>query len=52
MFEPRVIEFEQKRIGMRFLTRAPDMSEEMVEQGADKFAERYVRCYRIWDGQC
>lgn len=28
---------------MRFLLRAPDMAEEMVEQGADKFAERYVR---------
>lgn len=42
LFEPRVIEFEQKRAGMRFLMRAPDMAEEMVEQGADKFSERYV----------
>ena len=45
LFEPRVIEFEQKRAGMRFLTRAPDMAEEMVEQSADKLAERYVRSY-------
>lgn len=42
LFEPRVIEFEQKRAGMRFLMRAPDMAEEMVEQSADKFSERYV----------
>ncbi len=27
---------------MRFLMRAPDMIEEMVEQSADKFSERYV----------
>ena len=43
LFEPRVIEFDQKRTGMRFLTRAPDMAEEMVEQSSDKFTERYVR---------
>ena len=28
---------------MRFLTRAPDMAEKMVEQSSDKFTERYVR---------
>ena len=28
---------------MRFLMRAPDMAEEMVEQSADKLSERYVR---------
>ena len=43
LFEPRVIEFDQKRAGMRFLMRAPDMAEEMVEQSADKLSERYVR---------
>ncbi|KAH9940809.1 actin-like ATPase domain-containing protein [Epithele typhae] len=46
LFEPRVIKFDRKRAGMRFLMRAPDMTEEMVEQstGADKFSlERYVR---------
>ena len=42
LFEPRVIEFDHKRTGMRFLTRAPDMAEEMVEQSSDKFTERYV----------
>ena len=47
LFEPRVIEFEQKRAGMRFLMRAPDMAEEMVEQSADKFSERYVRSFHI-----
>ena len=38
-----MIEFDQKRAGMRFLMRAPDMAEEMVEQSADKLSERYVR---------
>ena len=47
LFEPRVIEFEQKRAGMRFLMRAPDMAEEMVEQGADKFSERYVSIWSL-----
>lgn len=28
---------------MRFLMRAPDMAEEMVEQSSEKFTERYVR---------
>ncbi len=27
---------------MRFLMRAPDMAEEMVEQSSEKFTERYV----------
>lgn len=43
LFEPRVIEFDHRRTGMRFLTRAPDMAEEMVKQSSDKFTERYVR---------
>ncbi|KAI0741338.1 actin-like ATPase domain-containing protein [Daedaleopsis nitida] len=47
LFEPRVIEFEHKRAGMRFLTRAPDMGEEMVEQSADKFSERYTQAMMI-----
>ncbi|TFK85506.1 actin-like ATPase domain-containing protein [Polyporus arcularius HHB13444] len=47
LFEPRVIEFEQKRAGMRFLMRAPDMAEEMVEQSADKFSERYTQAMMI-----
>ncbi|KAI1796772.1 actin-like ATPase domain-containing protein [Ganoderma leucocontextum] len=47
LFEPRVIEFEQKRAGMRFLMRAPDMAEDMVEQGADKFSERYTQAMMI-----
>ncbi|KAI0364722.1 actin-like ATPase domain-containing protein [Pilatotrama ljubarskyi] len=47
LFEPRVIEFEQKRAGMRFLTRAPDMAEEMVEQSSEKFAERYTQAMLI-----
>ncbi|KAI0718003.1 actin-like ATPase domain-containing protein [Cerioporus squamosus] len=47
LFEPRVIEFEQKRAGMRFLMRAPDMGEEMVEQSADKFSERYTQAMMI-----
>ncbi|EJF64395.1 actin-like ATPase domain-containing protein [Dichomitus squalens] len=47
LFEPRVIEFEQKRAGMRFLMRAPDMAEEMVEQSADKLSERYTQAMMI-----
>ncbi|RPD64111.1 actin-like ATPase domain-containing protein [Lentinus tigrinus ALCF2SS1-7] len=47
LFEPRVIEFEQKRAGMRFLMRAPDMAEEMVEQSSDKFSERYTQAMMI-----
>ncbi|KAH9847317.1 actin-like ATPase domain-containing protein [Lenzites betulinus] len=47
LFEPRVIEFERKRAGMRFLTRAPDMAEEMVEQSSDKFTERYTQAMLI-----
>ncbi|KAI0832128.1 actin-like ATPase domain-containing protein [Trametes gibbosa] len=47
LFEPRVIEFERKRAGMRFLTRAPDMAEEMVEQSAEKFTERYTQAMLI-----
>ena len=47
LFEPRVIEFDHKRSGMRFLTRAPDMAEEMVEQSSDKFTERYVRLAKL-----
>ncbi|KAI9060920.1 actin-like ATPase domain-containing protein [Trametes sanguinea] len=48
LFEPRVIEFEHKRAGMRFLTRAPDIAEEMVEQSSsDKFTERYTQAMLI-----
>ncbi|KAI0330934.1 actin-like ATPase domain-containing protein [Cubamyces sp. BRFM 1775] len=47
LFEPRVIEFDHKRSGMRFLTRAPDMAEEMVEQSSDKFTERYTQAMLI-----
>ncbi|KAI0630868.1 actin-like ATPase domain-containing protein [Trametes polyzona] len=47
LFEPRVIEFDRKRAGMRFLTRAPDMAEEMVEQSSDKFTERYTQAMLI-----
>ncbi|KAI8985741.1 actin-like ATPase domain-containing protein [Trametes punicea] len=47
LFEPRVIEFEQKRAGMRFLSRAQDIAEEMVEQSSDKFTERYTQAMLI-----
>ncbi|KAI0765670.1 actin-like ATPase domain-containing protein [Trametes elegans] len=47
LFEPRVIEFDRKKAGMRFLTRAPDMAEEMVEQSSDKFTERYTQAMLI-----
>ncbi|PIL24870.1 hypothetical protein GSI_12757 [Ganoderma sinense ZZ0214-1] len=47
LFEPRVIEFEQKRAGMRFLMRAPDMAEEILEQSADKYLERYTQAMMI-----
>ncbi|OJT07591.1 Actin-like protein ARP8 [Trametes pubescens] len=47
LFEPRVIEFERKKAGMRFLMRAPDMAEEMVEQSSEKFTERYTQAMLI-----
>ncbi|KAI0640783.1 actin-like ATPase domain-containing protein [Trametes meyenii] len=47
LFEPRVVEFDNKKRGMRFLTRVPDMAEEMVEQSNDKFTERYTQAMLI-----
>ncbi|KAL7280699.1 hypothetical protein ACG7TL_005639 [Trametes sanguinea] len=42
LFEPRVIEFEHKRAGMRFLTRAPDIADEMMEKKSDdKLPEKF-----------
>ncbi|CDO73352.1 hypothetical protein BN946_scf185008.g115 [Trametes cinnabarina] len=39
LFEPRVIEFHQKRAGMRFLSRAPDIAEEMLEENTEGYTK-------------